>query len=449
MKKPEPPPIDDLNLLDRILELLQNKDLNELLLKIEREYPYWETFKYKVKDNHIDAKRLWQYNKLLRNRTISAIIINNLAGFKFKYNSTSKILKYLHTFDLNLGGILEGSSIIPAEEKTRYLISSIMEEAIASSQLEGAATTREIAKEMLRTNRKPRTISEKMILNNYWTIKKVLEIKNEPMTKELILNLHSIITKDTLDTSSMEGKFRTNNDVKIVDNITGEVFYDPPGYENIDDLINSFCEFANSKNEDEFIHPISRGIILHFLIGYIHPFVDGNGRTARAIFYWYLISKNYWLIEYMSISRIIVKSPAKYARAYLYSEYDDNDLTYFIEYNLRAMDLALKSLKKYISRKINEKQSLYALIRNENINERQAEILKSLIVDNQRRLTIREIQSKFGIVYQTARTDLLGLESLGYLKGKKFGKKLVFFRVADWEEKVKKISATPFEELRN
>jgi Fic family protein len=276
-----------------------------------------------------------------------------------------------------------------------------------------------------------------------------LEVKNEPMTKELILNLHSIITRDTLDSSSMEGKFRTNNDVKVLDNITGEVFYDPSGYENVDDLINSFCEFANSKNENEFIHPISRGIILHFLIGYIHPFVDGNGRTARAIFYWYLISKNYWLIEYMSISRIIVKSPAKYARAYLYSEYDENDLTYFIEYNLKAMDMALKSLKEYISRKIKEKQSLYAIIRNENINERQAEILKSLIVDNQKSLTIREVQSKFGIVYQTARTDLLGLGSLGYLKEKKFGKKLVFFRAADFEDKVKKISATPFEELRN
>src|ERR1700743_1370107 len=151
-----------------------------------------------------------------------------------------------------------------------------MEEAIASSQLEGAATTREIAKEMLRTERKPRTVDERMILNNYLTIKKVLEIKDEPFSKELILQLHSLISSDTLKDKNNEGRFRTNDNVNVVDDITGEVFYTPPGHEKIESLMDSLCQFANNDNGATFMHPIVKGIILHFLIGYIHPFVDGN-----------------------------------------------------------------------------------------------------------------------------------------------------------------------------
>lgn len=44
------------------------------------------------------------------------------------------------------------------------------------------------------------------------------------------------------------------------------------------------------------------------MIAYMHPFVDGNGRTARALFYWYMLKSGYWLTEYLSISRVIAKS---------------------------------------------------------------------------------------------------------------------------------------------
>jgi Fic family protein len=335
---------------------------------------------------------------------------------------------------------MEGE-IVPNEDKNRYLISSIMEEAIASSQLEGAATTREVAKEMLRTNRKPRNISERMILNNYLTIKRILEIKEKKLSPQLILEIHSIISKNTLDKKDNEGRFRLNDDVRVEDAATGEVFYFPPSYTQIEGLIEHLCEFANSDNNSRFIHPIVRGIILHFLIGYIHPFVDGNGRTARALFYWFLISKGYWLIEYLSISRIMVQSPSQYARAYLFTEYDDNDLTYFIDFNLRAMEAALKNLQDYIKRKVAEKQKMYQFIKNENFNERQADLIRTLMTDSQKALTIKEVEIKYDIVYQTARLDLLGLAEMGYLKSKNVGKKLVFYVVDDFDSKTKKLSS--------
>ncbi|MBS1917465.1 MAG: Fic family protein [Bacteroidetes bacterium] len=447
MKLPEPVP-DFREVLGQqkssfFVDLISDAELNKKLHEIDKDYPYWEQFKYKAKSiTNYTPEAVWIFNRIYREKSINKIKICDSKGFEFKFNTPVKIIKYLHEFDLNLGGTLEGRVIIPPDDKPKYLISSIMEEAIASSQLEGAATTREIAKQMLRTNRKPSNISEKMILNNYVTIKKVLEIKDKKISKELILELHSLISKDTLLDKSNEGIFRTRDDITVGDEITGETYYTPPSHVEIEKLMDAFCKFANSENESEFIHPIIKGIILHFLIGYIHPFVDGNGRTARAIFYWYLISKGYWLVEYMSISKIIIRAPAQYGRAYLYSEYDNNDLTYFILYNLKCMDLALKNFKAYIERKVMEKQNMFYLIKNANINERQSEILRGMIIDNQKSFTIKEVQTIFATVYQTARTDLLGLVDLGFLTEKKMGKKLIFFKADDFEDKIKNITSS-------
>lgn len=441
MKKPELPPnskieteidINDLNLVFR------NTEAQEQINEIEEEYLYWEKFKYKVKSIEIAPEILWKFAKFGRNRSIKHLKIADVSGFTFKYNQTSSINRLLHEFDMNMGGVLEGSSIIPQEDKNRYLISSIMEEAIASSQLEGAVTTREEAKEMLRANRKPKNHSEKMILNNYLTMQRILELKDQELSVDLILEIHSLISKDALDKEQYEGRFRDNNNVNVVDVLTGEVFYCPPNYENIPKLINAVCDFANIQNENKFIHPIVKGIILHFLIGYIHPFFDGNGRTARAIFYWFLLSKRYWLIEYLSVSRIILKSKTQYAKAYLFTEYDENDLTYFIDYNLRSMEQALDGLKVYISKKIREKSQLFEVIKNENINERQIEVLREILNNAEKIFTINEIQIKFDVAYQTARTDLLNLEKLGYLELKLRGKKMLFFKSANFENKLKK-----------
>lgn len=442
MKKPESPPPARLreSEIPKFLTIFEDATIIGRLSKIDREYPYWDPFKYKVKDLQVDPVLLWKLSKRQREISITKIRISDLPGFEFKYNSTVIIQKYLHEFDLNLGGLLEGGSIIPRDDKNRYLISSIMEEAIASSQIEGAVTTRENAKEMLRSKREPRNHSERMILNNYRTIKRIMDLKNEPLTPSLIKEIHSVITQDTLDDPENEGRFRSSNNVNVVEETTGEIFYSPPDFRDIEKLIDDLCVFANNNSKDDvFIHPIVKAVILHFLIGYIHPFVDGNGRTARAIFYWYLISKGYWLIEYLSISRIILKSKVQYAKAYLHVEYDENDLTYFIHYNLKSLNLALQSLKEYINRKITEKKSMFHVISKANINQRQAEIIRELITDPQKSFTIKEVQNIFDVVYQTARTDLLNLVLQGFLRERTVGKQMIFFRSDSFEDMINKL----------
>lgn len=134
-----------------------------------------------------------------------------------------------------------------------------------------------------------------------------------------------------------------------------------------------------------------------------------KNKTATTLFYWYLLKHGYWLIEYMSVSRIILYSKAQYAKAYLHTEQDDNDLTYFIIYNLKSKNKALEELRHYIKKKTAEKHNALALLRHTNFNERQIILLKELMEDPTLFFTVQQVQNKFGISNQTARNDLNGL----------------------------------------
>ena len=416
---------------------LQNPAVNELIRQANYEYWYWTELRRRPLPPGVTAEPLWALTKATRERSGRRLDVAAVPGCQFSYQVTEPTLERLHHFDLHMGGILRADSLIPAGDKTQYLVNSIMEEAIASSQLEGAATTREVAKDMLRKKRKPRNQSERMIFNNYQTIQFILAQKNQPLTPALLCQIQALMTHDTLSSPEQEGRFRLNDEVRVEDSITGEVVHIPPAYQHLPALLDWYCAFANeelpkaSGAGSAFIHPIVRASILHFLIGYIHPFVDGNGRTARAVFYWYLIRKGYWLVEYMSISRIIHKSAAQYARAYLHTEFDGNDLTYFINYQVRTLSLAFDSLQEYIQRKMAEKQQQREFRQLGDLNKRQLDIVRELITDPDGLWTIREVQHRYGVVYDTARTDLQHLETLGLLDKRREGKvKILYLRAA-------------------
>ena len=181
--------------------------------------------------------------------------------------------------------------------------------------------------------------------------------------------------------------------------------------------------------------------ILHFWLAYDHPFVDGNGRTARALFYWSMLRHNFWLFEFISISQIIRKAPAKYGRAFLYTETDDNDLTHFVLYHLDVIRRAIKELHEYIKRKTEKLQAIENRLRGIFVlNHRQRELIGHALRHPHQRYTIRSHQTSHNIVYQTSRLDLLDLESHGFLRSNKIGKTLYFTPVDDLEQKLANLS---------
>lgn len=428
MKVPNKPP-NVRNILEKnswqVFKLLNDKMVYDFVIKCNQDYIHWDKLRYKEIPNKINPEYIWVLIKIFRSQQFKPIKFND---WIFKYLLLNDAQRKLHLMDKGTAGHLEtGLESVNTEGRGRYIISSLMEEAIASSQLEGAATTRKIAKEILRLKRKPRNYSEQMIVNGYETMQKITKMKDRTLTPEIILKLHKNITKDTLEDKNDEGRFRDNDETVVGDPLEyGKTYYTPPDYKKINGLMEEFCEFASNDN-GEFIHPVVKGIVLHFLIGYIHPFNDGNGRTARTIFYWYMLSRGYWLFEYMSVSRIILRSKTKYGLAYLYTETDENDLTYFINYNLDSIEEALHDMEAYISKKQKEYSEALDLIQGINdINLRQAEILKKIMRHPEKKFVINEIITTYNVAYDTARNDLLHLTELGYLEKTKIKNKFVF-----------------------
>lgn len=408
----QPPKTFSDALVQKALLLTTRPDLQSLLNEADDNYWYWSDVKYKKMPSDITIQEFWFAMKF--NRKAKQVFVWDQYGIKVSV--TNKMQRLCHNFDMNFGGAWGSDSIIPNDDRERYLVSQLMEEAIASSQMEGASTTRKVAKEMLRKNASPRSRSEQMIANNYESIRFISAHKNEELTPELLLHIHALMTKKTLEDAEDEGRFRTNDEVVVESSITHEVVHTPPTYTEIPHFVEQLCDFANNEDENVFIHPIIKAIIIHFMIAYVHPFTDGNGRTARALFYWYMLKKGYWLTEYLSISSIIYRSKASYERSYLHAEADAGDIGYFVIYHLRVLELAFKELQSYIRRKIAQRQNSTSLLLLGGINERQATILTWFRDNPDTVLTIKEVETRFAVSQPTAKLDVDGLVNKGLLR---------------------------------
>lgn len=430
-----PPKINDEEFFEA-LTTPPNESVSILIDKINEGYEYWDAVKYKKCPKSFSPKKLWTYVKASRFRNM----IRVWEKYGIKFAITNQMQRMCHEFDMNFGGSWGTSSIISEDNKERYLVSSLMEEAIFSSQMEGAATTRRVAKDMLRKKMSPKDKSQQMIANNYQTIQFVVQNQDTPLTVELLQHIHKLMTENTLDDPNDAGQFRRNDDVVVENGITHEIVHRPPSYTELPSFVEDLCKFFNEEKPKVFIHPIIRGIIIHFMIAYMHPFVDGNGRTARALFYWYMLKEKYWLTEYLSISRVIAKSKKSYEKSFQYTEADNNDIGYFVAYNLRVLDLSFKQLQGYLKRKQEETKAANTFLQLGDINDRQAQIIKMYVDNPKEVITVKDIQSKFFVSATTAKSDIMGLVDRGLINEFAFNKvKRGYVRSDKFEEAVKPI----------
>lgn len=405
-----PPKIDKKTLVNALLKGI-DPNIMPVVDRVNADYEYWDKAKYKKLPEGFTPQMLWANVKASRLR--SMIPVWN----KYSINLcvTSQMQRLCHEFDMKFGSFWEVEGDTQSSEKKYYLSSSLMEEAIYSSKMEGASTTRIVAKDMLRKKKSPQNKSQQMIVNNYNTIQYIVEHKDEPLTEELLLTIHRLMTEKTLDNPEDAGRFRTNDKVVVADMVEGDIIYTPPSFQEIPEFVESLCDFFNNDNPRTFIHPIIRGIIVHFMLAFMHPFVDGNGRTARALFYWYMLKEGYKLTEYMSISRVIAKSKSNYEKAFRYVENDGNDMGYFVAYNLGALEISFQQLRDYIQRKQREKRAANSFMMAGNINQRQALVLQRLKEEPETIFTVKDVQEQFSVSSMTARKDLSDLVKQGYM----------------------------------
>ncbi len=399
------------------------------------------TFRNKTKLTENQLSLTWFIIKLIRAYSCSLLPYKPL---NITYIETSAISRELHMCDQDLTKLLSTTDK-KLKDTQEQIFEAFADEAIFSSKLEGAVTTEIVAKNMIRKNIPPKTKDEMMIMNNHEAMQYILDKKNIDITPEFICEIQRIVTKGTLDTDEHSGMFRTTDDVYVTKPGSHDILHYPPKAQELPSLIQELCTFVNlDKQQDmdedgNYIHPLIVGIALHFLIGYIHPFYDGNGRTARTLFYWYVISRGYDLFRYIPISKVIKKAPAKYLDAYLATEEDGLDLTYFILYNIECIKKARKALIEHFHREMDRSTAVSRMNKElSDVTPRQIRILSYMAEHPEEDFGITEIAERFSIAYQTARTDLIDLEARKYLWMKKSGK--AFLYSID-EDLVKKIDA--------
>jgi Fic family protein len=269
-----------------------------------------------------------------------------------------------------------------------------------------------------------------MILNNYRALQFMRSGIGDRLTPESVLELQRILTDGTLDNPDAAGRLQRPDEerVAVFDRIDGELLHRPPPAEQLTDRLRLMCEFANENGDSErFIHPVLRGLLLHFWLAYDHPFEDGNGRTARALFYWYMRTRGYWLVEYLSISRILRKAPGQYTRAFLLTETDEGDTTYFLLYQLHVIERAVEELHTYLRRKITEIQTVERLLKGStDFNHRQLALLSDALRNHDRVYSYLGHSKSHQITHETARNDLSDLFEKGLLERRAAGRRHLF-----------------------
>lgn len=433
----EKPDLSKIDLQKIISEIVIEKDIGPLMQSTSQPYYiYWDKFKFKKITEQYTHEELWAAVKMARRIQSKRSVIKAEKGEYFTRFNLPTLDEFFHEVDLNTGGNLFAPvKDMDEKNKFRFISRGIVEEAIASSQLEGANTTRQIAKQFLREGRKPRNEAEHMILNNYNAMAAIeQEYKKRELDLNMLFELHSTIVKNTV-LKEEQGRFRTDED-RIVVSDEKFIYHIPPKMAFVETEINRLIEFANDKMVTlDFIHPVLKAIKIHFWIGYLHPFTNGNGRLARLLFYWYLLRKGYWAFAYLPISTIIKRSPVQYRKAYIYSEQDELDLTYFIDYHIRKIKLAVKDFQGYLERKSLENKRMNSLAKKTyHLNDRQIQLLQYYYKNKEEYTNPKTHMKIYQISKKTAINDLKELKRLGFVVSQKVRRNTYYYATEKIQE---------------
>lgn len=401
-------------------------------------YLHWHDFQYRSKEFKGEEKELaWHILKL--QRSLSPISLWDEHKNLFFISSVSLQAKL---YKIDKEATLEHLQLSEHDRKFHLVKGVLMEEAISSAQLEGAATTRKVAKELLETDREPRDMSERMVVNNWRLIEAANEFKDIELLPEMIMKFNEIATDGVIENDHIAGKFR-KDDVLVTNVATNEVIHEAPSADHIVDMINQICFYANSEHGSgaEFVHPIVKACVLHFMIGYIHPFMDGNGRTARALFYWFMLKHGYENFKYISISSLLKDAPKKYVKSYICTETDNNDLTHFVDYQLTVILQALERFSSYITTKLDETREALELLDSSPLRKslqlQHITILKKALQNPGRTFWVKEIQTDFNVSHTSARKYLDKLVDMELLVKYKKGKENGYISPSDLKDKLK------------
>jgi Fic family protein len=405
-------------------------------------YLHWNELRFRKPPAGLSTEQWWFAQKLGRRASrVEVKDLTDATAKPFWFCRLEAIERATHELDRNDTSRELRAALGDDGAREAYRIDQLIEEAISSSVLEGAKlTTRAEAKEIIREGRPPANQSERMVVNNYRAMRRLLDMAHRTLTMDDLLEIHAVLGEDSLDVPNAAGRLRTASEsVRIEDALTGETWFTPPPADDLPQLLVRMLAFANdahdANHEDDssahsasdtrrqFLHPLVRAIILHFWTAYLHPFVDGNGRMARALFYWQMLRSGYDFAQYLSISGPIDRSRRAYYLSFAYTETDDGDLTYFLLHQLAVLRQAKSELVEHLHERSQRLRELSSAVEGtEALNHRQQSALLFVRRNPHIGLTVNGHMTSHAVSYLTARKDLQELESRGYLRRVRVGR---------------------------
>lgn len=396
--------------------------MNQLLNKYLADYYTKKELGFRLSPE-IQLDKFWPELVTFRQTKAEFLPFKDQADKPFWFVLTPTLQEFLHQVDSRGKDSLY--SVVKEEIQAELTEQALVEEAMFSSVIEGAFSTIARARELIVEGKKPRDTSDQMVANNGRVMRYVLEQRGAPCSLELMHTLQRMVTEKTLEDESDAGRFR-DGPVFVV-NQNRQTIYEAPPAATVQPSMDTLVKWINEEAEQPFIHPILRAGIIHTYLVYVHPYADGNGRTARAMFYWYLLKHHYEFFRYFSISSIIQETRERYYRVLKDMEDHDADVTYVLLYMadsvVRAIEVILQRITERYRRDI-----LFANIRDRHLalNERQTRFVKYLAISREKRGAIAKYQKDFKVVYETARRDLAQLEALGILAKNKQGRQFIY-----------------------
>jgi Fic family protein len=429
--------------LPRIFHLVRTGSLQPT-----SDYPHWDKLRHQHPPEYLTARQWWLALKIQRQFGRRSLAIKDRQGRPFSLGTTDPFTQRLHHLDHDFA-VDPAWPDLPHDRPARdhFGVRALMDEAITSSSLDGAATSPEVALELLRSGRRPRDRGEQMTLNNFRALEFVREIRSQPLTLALLSELHQRLSAGPLSRADTAGRLRRSDEPVRLENLEDRLPHDPPPAAELPARLKALLALANARTPDFFLHPILRAILLQYGLAYDHPFVDGNGRMARLLFYWSVLHSGYDLFEFVSLSRVLRDAPAAYARAFLHVASDDNDLTYFLVHQLDAIHRAVRAFHDRAHRQaVEHRQTQNLLPSAAALNHRQLALVAHVFRHPAGlSYSLQAHTRSHRLSRQTARNDFTALVRLGLFEEAKFGKALAFLPAPALLEKARaaSLSAEP------
>jgi len=427
----------------------ENKDKVERLIHLLKtgaispsdKYLRWEQLSREVPPEYLVPREWWLALKLQRILGRHDVGLKDSRGEPFTLGSVEFFAEAIHGLD-RVGQTTKGEGEASARDLLDQLsVQALREEAIATTQLDGLEVDQEQARELLGSGRRPSNPSEQAVLNAYRVLERIREIRAQPLTLALLADLHQRLTAGTSTKADLSGRLRqvgtSAAPVELADNHPSEPQESPPPAE-LPARLKAMLAFANGRAPEHFVHPLLRAAALHYWVLHDQPFAEGNGRLARALYYWGVLHAGYPVFETLSLSAVFQDAPTAYQRAFAEVGADENDLMHFAAHIFDAIAKAQRHGRDEARRlegELRETESLSEAM-NE-FNDRQRLLVARALKEPCFRRTLQEHARDHNLVRQTARNDFAPLVKLGWFEEAKIGKALAFFPAPDLAQRVK------------